>query len=370
MKTIKYQLFFLVASFVLFSCGKKQESVAQESNLIEITKQQFATDSMALGKIETKDFESIVKCNGSFVSLPNGMAKLNAPVNGIIKAIHCHSGQSVTKNQALIEITGNEIIDTQKEFAEVAANFKRVKNEYDRVKLLFDEKVSSEKDFILAESEYKTYRAKYNGLKLRLDAIGLSTSKIENGEFHASYTLKSPITGYISKLNASIGSYVDSQSELLEIINPSMLQIKLSVFATDIADLKKGQTVRFKSAKAQDYNLATLTSIGVSLDKDTKSIECYASLATTKLANAIANEFIECEIITSTDAVPAIPTDAIVKTETSNVILVLEKQENEIYYFKKVEVNIGKQQNSFSEILDNSIEGSVLTKGAYNINAN
>lgn len=370
MKTLKYLPFFVAASLILFSCGKKQESAVQESNLVEITKQQFATDSMQLGKIETKDFESIVKCNGSIVSLPNGMAKLNAPVNGIIKAIHCHSGQSVASNQALIEITGNEIIDMQKEFAEVSANFKRTKNEYERVKALYNEKVTSEKDFIFAESDYKTSMAKYNGLKLKIESIGLSTSKIENGEFYASYTLKSPISGYISKLKASIGSYVDSQTELLEIINPSMLQIKLSVFATDIAELKKGQSVHFKSAKAEDYNSATLTSIGVSLDNDTKSIECYASLTDKKLTNAIANEFIECEIITNVNTAIALPSEAIIKTETANVILVLEKQENEIYYFKKVDVKLGKQQNGFSEIMDNTIEGSVLTKGAYNINAN
>ncbi len=370
MKTLKQFLYFAAVTFILFSCGKKQESAEQKSNFVEITKQQFATDNMQLGKIETKPFESTVKCNGSIVSLPNGMAKLNAPVNGVVKAIHCHSGQSVTRNQALIEISGNEIIDTQKEFAEASANFKRTKNEYERVKSLYNERVTSEKDFILAESDYKTSMAKYNGLKLKIEAIGLSTSKIEDGEFYASYTLRSPIIGYISNLKANIGSYVDSQTELLEIINPAMFQIKLAVFATDIANLKKGQTVRFKSANAKDFNLATLTSIGVSLDNDTKSIECYASLTDKKLTNAIGNEFIECEIITSVDTANALPSDAIIKTETANVILVLAKQENEIYYFKKVEVLVGKQQNGFSEILGNKIDGSVLTKGAYNINAN
>lgn len=67
---------------------------------------------------------------------------------------------------------------------------------------------------------------------MKIEAMGLSASKIENGEFYSSYAIKTPINGNISTLNAQIGSYIDSQSELLEIINPDMLQLKLSLFAT------------------------------------------------------------------------------------------------------------------------------------------
>ena len=368
MKTVNHLLYFLPALFLFSSCGSRQEPAAEESSLIEITDRQFTTEGMQLGEIETITFERSVKCNGSIVPQPNGIAIVNAPVSGIVKEIYCHDGQWVMRNQSLLEISGNEIIDIQGQFAEASANYKRSKNEYDRSKSLYEEEVTSEKEFIMVDSEYKTSVAKFNGLKMKIEAMGLSASKIENGEFYSSYAIKTPINGNISNLNAQIGSYIDSQSELLEIINPDMLQLKLSLFATDMTHIKKGQTVRFKSVNSDDEYLATLTSIGVAIDNDTKTIDCYASISDKKPTNPVANTYVESEIITSTDTVSALPDEAIIKTENGILILVLDKQENENWYFTPVEVAVGKQHNGFTEIVTENIHNKILTKGVYNIN--
>jgi cobalt-zinc-cadmium efflux system membrane fusion protein len=367
MQTIKHPLYLAIATLVMFACGNKQEVAEQESDLIEITNQQFETDSMQFGEIKTKLFENIVKCNGTIVPLPNGIAKLNAPLNGIIKSISCFNGESVDKNQTLIEITGNEIIEIQKEFAEASANHRRLKSEYERIKSLYNEKVTAEKDFIVAETEFKTSMAKYSGLKLRIESIGLTTSKIENGEFYSSYHIKSPIKGYISTFNASIGSFIDSQVELMEIINPDMFQVKLSVFSNEIANLKKGQTVRFKSTNTENYQLAIISSIGVAIDNETKSIECFATMADKKLKNPIAYEFVECEIVTRIDSVKALPSDAIIKTENGYAILALEKQHDNGYSLEKIDISIGKHHNGYTQIITDIDNYKVLTKGLYNI---
>ena len=367
MNAVKHLVYFVSAVFIFSSCGNKQESAKQEVNLIEITNRQFTTDNMQLGEMEAKAFERTVKCNGSIVAMPNGMAKVNAPLSGVIKNIYCHNGQFVKKNQILLDITGIEIIDIQRDFAEASANYKRLKKEYERVNSLYNEQVTSEKEFIIAESEFKTSMAKYNGFKLKIEAIGFSTLKIENGEFYSSYTIKSPINGHISKLKANIGSYIDSQSELIEIVNPAMFQLRLSVFATDITNIRKGQTVRFKSVDSKNVHSAAISSVGVAVDNDSKTIECYASITDKRLNNPIANEFVESEIIIKIDTVNALPSDAIIKTETGHIILVLEKQESDKYFFKKVDISIGRQNNGFTEIPGEKIEGKILIKGVYNI---
>lgn len=364
MNTIKRLLYFTTTTVIISACGNKQEAAQQESNLIEITTQQFANEAMQLGKMVNKPFENIIKCYGNIVTLPKGMAKVNAPVDGIIKNIQCFNGQSVSKNQPLIEIAGTEIIDMQKDFAEASANYKHKKNEYERIKALYNEKVTSEKDFILVETEFKTSIARYNGLKLKIEAIGFSISKVENGEFYSSYLIKSPIDGYISNLRTNIGSYIDSKTDLLEIINPDLLQVKLSVFPKDIKDMKKGNPVRYKSAGYKIVNTATISSIGVAIDNETKSIECYASITTKKL-NPFLNEFVEAEVITSIYTSLALPSDAIIKDENGYFILVLDKQEADKYFFNKVEVKIGIQYDGYTEIKEPKFEGMILTQGNY-----
>ena len=367
MTIAKYLAYSGIALLIMVSCRNSQGPAEEASDLIKITSEQFATDSMQLGNIETMIFESIVKCNGTIIPLPDGMAKVNAPISGMIKTINGYNGQLVGKNQPLIEITGNEVIDIQKNFAEAAANFKRSENEYKRIKSLYEEKVTAEKEFIIAESAYKSAKAEFNGLKLKIEAIGLSASKIENGDFYSSFWVKAPIQGFVSSLTTSIGSFIDPQATLLEITDPDNLQVRLSVFADNISNVKKGQAVRLKPVNSMDLCFATISSIGISVDEDSKSIDCYALFNDKSGAVLIANLFVESEIITSTDTVYALPSDAVTKTATGHVILVMQQQDENNYYFKKVEVKTGRMNKGYTEIPDIPADGKILVRGGYNI---
>ncbi len=370
MKTIKHIQYLVVTTFIVYACGNQQQVAEQKTELIEITTQQFETGSMKLGEMETRLFENVVKCNGTIVPLPNALAKVNAPINGWIKEIYFNSSQLVQKNQILMEIESNELIDLQKEFAIVSANLKRLKIDYERIRLLFNEKATSEKDFILVEAEYKATVANFNGLKLKIESVGLSAENIENGHFYSSYFIKSPIDGSIFNIKANIGSNVGHQSELIEIVNPDFLQIKLSVFSIDISKIKMGQAVRFKSSGSDDYFSGSIDAIGVAMDDDIKSISCFASIPDKRQSKLIANMYVDAEIITQKDTVKALPKSAIIKAENKYYILVFRKKGTDKYIFAKQEVHIGREQYDYIEIVENVKEEQILVYGGYYINLN
>ncbi len=367
LKTLSFVLILIAVTLFLISCAEKQKPEEKQSGFIEISGEQFIGEGMELGEIQLKVFEKLIKANGTIVPQSEGVARVSPPVSGLIKKINCHNGQFINKGHNLFEISGNEVIDIQREFAELSANFSRIKSEYERVKSLFAEKVISEKDFILTESEYKASLAKYNGLKLKIATLGFSASGIEKGEFNATYKINSPISGVISNINASIGGYVEQQTTLIEITDPTMFQVQLSVFANDIENVKIGQTVRFKPVNSAVNHFAVVSSVGVNQEIDSKSINCYCSITDKKEFKSIANVFVESEIITGTDSVYSLPESAILKTETGNSILILEKKEGDTYFFKKSKVNTGRQQDGFIEILDGEIDGKIIVKGTYNI---
>jgi cobalt-zinc-cadmium efflux system membrane fusion protein len=369
MKTLKHLLFLAATSSLLLACGSSPEVALQESDLVEITNQQFTTAAMELGQVESRQFENVIKCSGYIVPLPSGKATLTAPVMGVIKSIYSHIGQQIEKNQPVIEIAGNEIIDLQREFAQSSANYSRLQREYERVKSLYNEKVTAEKDFIATEAEFIAAGAIYTALKLKIEALGFSTGKIENGEFYSSYVVKSPISGVVANLQVSIGDNVDPQVDLLEIVNPQMLQVKLAVFASDIANLKKGQMVRYKSVNSSHIHHATISSIGVTLDESTKTVACYAAIEHNNQKKPLANEFVESEIVTSTFTAEAIPKESLVKSENGYYVFALSKKEDNSYFFNKKEVRIGRESKDFVEIIDNSITGTILTRGSYNISS-
>ncbi len=368
MKTLSRLPYLLTVMFITFSCNNaQQEATEPKSELIEVTEQQFATDSMQLGKIEIRTFENITHCNGLIVPKPNGVAKLSAPLNGIIKNIHCHPGEKVDKNQILFEVSGNEIIDLQKEFAETAANFKRLKQEFERIRALYIEKAISEKDFFLAEAEYKAFRAKYTGLNLKLETIGINPVQVEDGTFQSSYSITSPIKGYVSSINVSIGMYIETNNELAQIINPEMLQLKLNVFPDDISKMNVGQIVRFRLPTHQTINLGSLISIGVNVEEETKTILCYANISDIKTTKLLANTFVVSEIITNVDTAWVVPNDAVIKTNNQFYILTLHEKNNRAYSFKKRAVSVGRTFKNYTEIHDDLSNETILVKGTYSL---
>lgn len=368
MQNLKYFLLILsLSAGCLLSCNNKTEPTEKESGFIEVTTKQFNTDDMQLGEMETVTFERTVKCNGRIIAPPDGKAQVSSPVSGMIKRVLCSTGQMVTLNQVLVEITGNEIIDLQRDFAESSAQLKKLKSEYERSKSLFQDKIMTEKEFIAAESDYKTILARFNSLKLKVETLGFSTAKIENGDYYTSYFVKSPIRGFVQEIKVNVGGFIDPHTTLAEITDPQKFQLMLSVFGKDISGLRKGQNVHYKTVDEANWKQAAIQTIGIAVQEDSKTIECIASLSAIEKSLTFVNTFVECEIITGSEKVHALPVEAIIKTDEGNMILVLEKQQNDTYFFRKQEVMTGRQNNGYMEVSGEKTEGKILVGNAYNI---
>ena len=366
-KTTTSYLLYCIAMLLFTACVTQKEPDREDPGLVEITDLQFANDRMQLEQADSILFEKIIKCNGEVIPLPDGMAVVTAPVGGIIQRVHCRSGQPVKKGQLLLEIGGNEVIDIQTQFAEAAAQYRRLQVEHERLRSLYDEQVTSEKEFILVDSEFKQSQAQYSGLKMKVEAMGLSAGKIESGALEDTYRIVSPLSGKIALVAVHNGSYMDPQSELLEIVDPGRLQLRLSLFASTVGSLESGQTVRYQTAQSDEVYGAEVRSIGVALDAETKTVSCYASLTNPKPLNPVANEFVQAEIITESERVTALPDEAVIQTEAGYVVLALEQQEEGRYLFQPIEVTIGRRQGGYTEIVSGTTHQQILTKGAYNI---
>lgn len=364
MKTQNFVVLLLTFATLFNACNNNIPS-EQKVDPFEITKMQFQANSMQLGKIERIVVEDIVKCTGNVVPQANSVFIITSSIKGFIKNIFIENGQFINKDQLLIEIAGNDLIDLQKEFAIVSANFKKTKLDYERNSLLYKEKAISDKDFTAIESEFKSISANYNALKLKIEMLGLSPEKIENGNFYPSYFIKSPIDGYVNNINSQIGANVENQDVLLDIINTNFKQLKLAVFPSDISKVKIGQTVKFRQVKTEELFTAEISAIGYTIDEETKAFYCYAKIPSNN-KNLYFNMFVEASIITNLDTITAIPKSAVFKSSENYYILKLSKIQNDKYYFVKQKVNIGMEYNDYFHVLDdNLIEEQILLNGGY-----
>lgn len=358
-----------VLSLIIGSCNNKSEqNTGNDSGLIEITKAQFESEKMMMGEPLFSPFIDVVYFTGTIIPSVDGQAQISLPLPGIIDKIHCKPGQIMYRGSVMFEVSGNGFIDQQKDFAESSAIVSRLKSDYLRAKELYQENIATLKEFTYAESNYYAENAKHKALKIKLESMGLDVSKIEKGEFYSSYTIKSPLHGFVSGIHATIGQYVEPQQNIAEIIDDKSFQLRLSVFEKSINKIKTGQTVAFylngnKSVKYQ----ATINVVGKTIMPDSKSIECFAVIDNPKSIHIVSNQFVEGEIHTAVDTVLSVPETAIIHSENDSYLLLYEKEASSTYYFKKIKVNTGRKVNNYIELTEQLPSGKLLVNGVYNL---
>jgi len=365
----KFTIYILAAALILVSCSHKNETeIDNNTDLIGITEEQFRTGNMAIGEPLNMQFDELIRCSGTIVVEPSGTIMISSSIPALVKKINCREGTNVNAGQLLFELSGNDFVELQKDYAETLSQLIRIKSEYERLKSLFEEKIGSEKDFIMAESEYNVANAKYSALKMKIKMLGLDETKISDGNYYGSFSIRSPIKGYLSQINVAVGQYADQQTPLAEMLDINTLELRIAVFEKDLDKLKENQKINFNMIGNTDSIFtARIKSIGRNVELDSKTILCYADIDDPGKANLVNNAFAEAAIITKSDFVKAVPEEAILKSEGDSYLLEVVKNENGNYFLKKIKVSPGRLYNGFIELLQMPEIDKIITKGAYNI---
>ena len=369
------KIYVLLISMAFMACGNSEKNADSKtvvndiSNEITISKQQFESQNMQLGKLTEQAFSTIVKANGMIDVPPENKVSVSSFIGGYVTKIPLLIGDKVKKGQLVATLESTEFLELQQQYLELAEQLNYLKNEYNRQKNLYNENITSEKNYLKAESTFKSSLAIYNGLRKKLQMMNMDPTRVEQGQLSSSFNLYAPIDGYITKVNVSNGMFVSSANELVEIINTDHIHLELNVFEKDILKVKKEQKINFNVPEASTENyLAKVHLVGTSIDEN-RIIKVHGHIEETESTNFIVGMFVEANIITDSENRIALPNEAISKIEDNHFVLLLESKTEEGFKFKKVKVDIGLKNEDFTEILNvNDLKDrEMLTKGSFMI---
>ena len=366
-------LYLILFTFVLIACGNKQETnksseqTSVNNNQIIISTQQFDSEKMELGSITKQDFNNIVNVNGMIDVPPENKFSVTTFIGGYVTKIPLLVGDKVKKGQIVASLKNTEFIEIQQHYLETTAKLSYLKNEYGRQKKLFEEKITSQKNYLKAESDYKTSLATYNGLHKKLQLLNINPTAVKKGNISSTINLYAPINGYVTEVNASNGSFISAASKLLEIVNTDHIHLELNVFEKDILKIKKTQKIEFEipeSSNKKFYGEVHL--VGTSINKN-RTIKVHGHINDEENHNFISGMFVEGKIICNSKKEFALPKTSIVKTENQLAILVLNSKTKNNYVFEKVYIKSNAENESFIQISDvTSVKNKqILTKGIY-----
>lgn len=376
LKTFKIIPFFLIIS--LWSCNdevKESKSIENENKEISdeqivITQAQFKQNNMIVGSLENRSFPELVNVTGMIDVPPENRAVVSAKMGGYIKTTPLLNGDQVKKGQVLVTVENPEFVNIQQHYMEVNEQLTYLKAEFDRQTLMKTENITSQKSFLKAESDYKTAVASYAGLKKQLQLLNISPSYVERGDITSVSTIYAPISGSISKINVTKGSYVSSATEIMEIIDNKHIHLELSVFEKDIMNIKKGQEIDFKIPEASSKIFkAEVYLVGAAIEEN-RTIKVHAHLENEEENNFLVGMFVNASIVTNSILGKALPSEAIVEVDNIFYVLALDNKDGDTFYFSKRKVDIIISYNGYS-LIENSTSfqesSKFLTKGAFNL---
>jgi cobalt-zinc-cadmium efflux system membrane fusion protein len=357
-------------SFLLSCKQEVKEEKTMEDGLITVTSQQFEASKMEISAPVEQDFDLVVQASGKIDVPPQYKAKISPFVGGYVKSTALLIGDKVIKGQALITLENTEYLDLQKDYVEVAEQINYLKSEYERQKTLFEEKITSQKNYLKAESDYRQAKGMYQGLREKLLLLNINPANVERGKFTSLITLTSPITGDVTKMNANVGMYMSPSDVMMEVVNTEHLLLNLTIFESDILTIQQGQKIRFsipQASKEQFYS--TVQTVGKSIENEDRSISVYGTLQKELKEKLLSGMFVEAKIVTATKKGWSVPKDAIIKEDNKYFVL-LGHQNQDHYLFRKTLIEIGEVTENFTEIkLNQNVNqnSKILTKGVYEL---
>ncbi len=378
MKRNLYKIVALSLFIALYSCGDKtlqsdsleDKNTEEMDNTIRVSQAQFEQSKMTLGKLEEKPFPTIVTVNGMIDVPPENRAVVNATMGGYIKTTPLLVGNVVRKGQVLVTLENPDFVKLQQEYMEVNEQLVYLKSEYERQVTMKAENITSQKSYLRAESEYKTAMAKHSGLDKQLRMLNISPSKVRAGTIVSIVPIYAPISGSITKMNITKGSYVSPATEILEIIDTEHIHLELSVFEKDIMKIKKGQQIDFKIPESSsEFYKAEVHLVGTSIQAN-RTIQVHGHIENEEEANFLAGMFVDASIITDSSIQKALPSEAIIEVDGVFYVLVLDRKEGETYFFNEQEVVVQENYDGFTVVENNgNLTNSTqfLTKGAFNL---
>lgn len=373
MKIKRRNLIILLAIAGLFTAcnsGNKKsreethrEEAVQE-NVVSLTMQQMKAIDLKLGKIEKHNLSTTVKSNGRTELLPQNKANVSTLVNGLVKNVFVIEGEFVKKGQTLATLEHPDIVDMQQQYLVNMNNLEYLEQDYKRKKKLYEENVGSGKDYQKALSEYNTAKSDVMSLKAKLNMLSINIKSLEQGNISPTIKIVSPIEGYVRFVEVNIGSFVEPNFDMFEIVDNRNVHADLLIYEKDIQKIKKGQRVHFNFPNIPDKELeGTIFSVGKAYENEARAITVHASIDD-KEGRIIPGMYVSAHIIVDSITTDVLPEDAVAAEGNKHFIFIKTQggehagehkdgnghNEEEKWYFKKTEVIPGIRDNGFVEI--------------------
>lgn len=293
-------------------------------------------------------------------------------IEGRVMEVLVQLGDLVKAGQSLALFDSIEL--GQKKSAYLQAKTDRDVDERNnvRVKGLFEERISSEKEFLEAKGRYEKSLAAYQAAYEALRLIGLSNEDItritwsEKGKGLSQFALVAPQAGTVIERPITRGELVSPKDNAFTVVDLSTVWFLVDIYEQHLPAVKVGGEVEITvDAYPSETFRGKIVYVGYVLNPETRTVDARVEIANPDRRlrpGMFARATLTLPSTHEEQKVMVVPQDAIQEVDGMPVIFVEERPGS--YLVRSVEV--GKRSGAAIEVRAGVTEGQrVVTQGSF-----
>lgn len=338
---------------------------APSETTVTLTADQLKNAGILTGKAERRSLGLLMPVQGVVDVPPQNLVSISAPLGGYLRSTDLLPGMEVQKGQTLAIMEDPRFIQLQQDYLIAEGKVTMLVQDFDRQKALNATKTTSDKVLQEVTAELNTQRVTLRSLGEQLRLIGVNPASLSAETISRSAALRSPIHGWVSKVNVNIGRYVQPTDVLFELVDPADIHLALTIFEKDLPKVKVGQEVHARpTAHPNDEYEAEVILVGRSLDADRSAIvHCHFTKAHKDLVPGMA---MSATLESRTDTVWCVPEEAVVRSGSGQAVFTANADGS----YTLVPVTTGANEYGYFELVEPAAElreRPVVVKGAYSL---
>lgn len=352
--------------------GKSEES--HEEGHHEDSGIHMSTDALRQADIQMAPIQPALlvqqlTLSGEITLNSDQLSHVIAPLSGTVSEVKKTLGAPVKKDELLAVVQSRELGELK---ANYIANSKRVdfaKTILSREESLWKKGISTQQEFITAKRAHVEATLDFDLATQKLRVLGLSAHQIsrlahDSGQL-TRLEIRSPLSGTVVEKHLNMGEVKEGNAELFVVADMRNVWAMITVYAKDIATVRKGQTVMVQAPGQSVTQKGVISYISPMIDPKTRSTVARINLTNT---NSLWQPglYIQAKVTERQTQVPlAVKKEALQTIDGITSIFVQQGDE-----FKAVPVRTGREDASMIEIISGVTAGTVyVAKNAFILKA-
>lgn len=388
---VKYGLLLLLVMGSLFGAGCQQSNVEEsgkeprtssgkqgdrtqapstEPQEVSVSAEALSGQIFQTAQVERRPFRDEITATATIKPNEYRLVHLSPRIAGRIIEVKTELGQQVQTGEVLALLDSIELGQKKSDFLQAKTNHQVDHRNYVREEGLYQEHITSEKEFLDAKGRYEKSLAAYRAAHEALRLIGLSEEDIKHidwstkGQALSYFPLVSPLNGTVIERTIALGEFISPKDRAFTIADLSTVWIILDVYEQNLAAVHVGTDVEMTmDAFPGETFTGTIVYLSAVLNPATRTIDARVEVPNPQ-RRLRPGMFARAAVILpgrGPDTLVA-PLDALHQVNDRTVAFVETKPGT----YEVRQVTVGRRAPSYAEIRSGLREGeTVATTGSF-----